>query len=460
MLGLSPENSVEKSLPPGPWTCLERDPLPKANVMMRNLLLAILVIFLILMFLPWVQNIQAKGNVTTLDPAHRPQTIQSIIAGRIEEWYVREGELVQAGDTIVRLSEVKTEYFDPLLVQRTTKRVAAKSDAIVAYQQKAEALSEQIQAMQQELRLKREQLAAKVTQSQLKIASLEAELAQSQLAEDIARRQFNRTDTLFRQGIKSRTDWEDKRNKWQEAQAKLVTTNNKLGEARQALQVAELDLRNVLNEYTNKIAKAQSDRFSTLSDLAAAQGELNKLEIEAANYATRSNFYFIIAPQKSYVTKAVKPGIGETVKEGDPIVTIMPADFELAVEMYVRPRDLPLIRIGEKVNFIFDGWPAIVFTGWPDLSFGTYSGQIVAIDNTMSPKGYRILVAPNPNDRPWPKALRPDSGARGIALLGTVPVWYELWRQLNGFPPDYYGSEEQEEPVLDSKQKAPLKSVK
>jgi hypothetical protein len=32
------------------------------------------------------------------------------------------------------------------------------------------------------------------------------------------------------------------------------------------------------------------------------------------------------------------------------------------------------------------------------------------------------------------------SGARGVALLNSVPVWYELWRQLNGFPPDYYTS--------------------
>jgi hypothetical protein len=80
----------------------------------------------------------------------------------------------------------------------------------------------------------------------------------------------------------------------------------------------------------------------------------------------------------------------------------------------------------------------------------------------MSKKGYRILVSPDPKDRPWPEALRPDSGANGIALLGTVPVWYELWRQLNGFPPDYYSTseEDKEEPVVDSKQKAPLKSVK
>jgi hypothetical protein len=34
------------------------------------------------------------------------------------------------------------------------------------------------------------------------------------------------------------------------------------------------------------------------------------------------------------------------------------------------------------------------------------------------------------------------SGASGIALLNDVPIWYELWRQLNGFPPDYYEMKE------------------
>ena len=39
-------------------------------------------------------------------------------------------------------------------------------------------------------------------------------------------------------------------------------------------------------------------------------------------------------------------------------------------------------------------------------------------------------------------ALKTGTGARGFALLNTVPVWYELWRQINGFPPDYYKTKE------------------
>ena len=136
----------------------------------------------------------------------------------------------------------------------------------------------------------------------------------------------------------------------------------------------------------------------------------------------------------------------------------MPAQYNLAVEMYVTPMDLPLLQLGEQVRIQFDGWPAIVFSGWPELSFGTFTGEVVAIDNMITTKDskYRILVAPDDAAKEWPKALRPGSGAWAITLLNDVPIWYEVWRQLNGFPPDFYEEDEDKLPKL----KAPLKSVK
>ena len=68
---------------------------------------------LMLMFFPWTQTITGKGQVTTLTPDQRPQTIQSPIPGRIEKWFVKEGDLVKKGDTILEISEVKSDYFDP-----------------------------------------------------------------------------------------------------------------------------------------------------------------------------------------------------------------------------------------------------------------------------------------------------------------------------------------------------------
>ncbi|MEY3248818.1 MAG: hypothetical protein RL742_861 [Bacteroidota bacterium] len=437
--------------------------LPAWHLTVRNLLLGLLIVFLVFMFLPWTQNIQAGGKVTTLRPEQRPQTIHATIAGRIEQWYVTEGQKVRKGDTIVHLSEVKVDYFDPEIVSRVEQQVAAKEGSIGAYSGKVGALENQIQAMYRELDNKIIQTQNKIAQGKLKIESDSIKVQQAEIDRQIAQKQFNRTDSLYNKGLKSLTDWEEKRLKLQEMETKRIAALNGFETSRQELAIYQTELRLIQNEYANKIAKAQSDKFSTLSDRFEAEGTVSKLKIERENYARRNAFYYIVAPQDGYVVKAVTPGIGEIIKEGDPVVSIQPADYELAVEMYVQPVDLPLINLGNEVRFLFDGWPAFFFSGWPGVSLGTFSGKVVAVDRNISANGkFRVLVAPNPNDEPWPVAVQPGGGARGIAMFNTVPVWYELWRILNGFPPDMYDMEEKDPNQKDGGllPKAPIKSAK
>lgn len=404
-----------------------------------------LLLLVAVMFLPWTQNIRAPGNVTALRPEQRPQAINSIIDGRIEYWYVREGQYVERGDTLIFISEIKDDYFDPKLLDRSRQQIDAKSSSVRAYDSKVSALENQIQALQKTRQLKLEQAKNYLRQAQLKVTSDSIDFEAAKLNYDIAQRQFDRVEALFNEGIKSRTDYEEKRIKLQETQAKSISAENKLLTSRNALINAQVELGSIENQYLDKLAKAESDKFATLSSLYEAEGEVTKLENKYANYSVRTSNYYITAPQNGYITQAVKTGIGETVKSGEQLITIMPAKYDLAVEIYVYPVDLPLVEKGQHVRFLFDGWPSIVFSGWPNVSYGTFGGEVVAIDNFISKNGkYRILVAPDPKDKPWPGGLRVGSGAVGMALLKDVPIWYELWRQLNGFPPDYYKSMDDE----------------
>jgi len=157
------------------------------------------------------------------------------------------------------------------------------------------------------------------------------------------------------------------------------------------------------------------------------------------NYQIRNGMYYIKAPQDGYVNRAIQSGIGETIKEGTQIVSIMPAKYDIAVETFVSPTDLPLIHKGEKVRVWFDGWPTVVFSGWPNMSYGTFGGRIVAVENFISQNGkFRVLIAPDKDEEPWPKQVSIGSGAQTLALLENVPIWFEIWRKLNGFPPNYY----------------------
>ena len=394
------------------------------------------------LFLPWTQNVSGNGYVTTLTPDQRPQTIQSPIPGKIEKWYVREGNFVKKGDTILHISEIKNEYMDPLLVERTNSQRDAKSNSVLSYQSKVGALQNQISALANERQLKLNQAKNKLQQSRLKVISDSTDLIAVQNNYQIAQRQYERVQTLQAEGLKAVTDVEAKRLKLQEMQAKLISQQNKLLASRNSVINAELETSRVSNEYANKIAKARSDQFTAKSNQFEAEAQVSKLENQTANYRIRNELYYITAPLDGFINKALKTGIGETFKEGEKLVNIMPSNYDLAVETFVEPIDLPLIHVNEDVRVQFDGWPAIFFSGWPNASYGTYGGKVVAVETFISENGkFRILIGPDPGDHEWPDKLRPGSGARTIALLDNVPVWYEIWRQLNGFPPNYYTPE-------------------
>ncbi|GAA0873219.1 biotin/lipoyl-binding protein [Gangjinia marincola] len=400
------------------------------------------IIALIILFLPWTQNITGEGFVTTLQPDHRPQTIQSPIPGRIEKWYVREGQFVKKGDTILRISEVKNEYFDPALVERTGKQILAKNMSVDSYENKVRALGTNIGALRNELQLKLEQARNKLIQAKLKVQSDSIELEAAKTNLTIAERQFARTSQLESEGLKAVTDVEEKRLKLQETQAKRISQENKLYASKNEVLNAKVELNRIGAEYTNKISKAESDQLTAQSDQFNAEAQVTKLESEYTNYEMRNSLYFVLAPQNGFINRAIISGVGETFKEGDKLVRIMPSDYDVAVETFVAPIDLPLIHLGEEVRIQFDGWPAIIFRGWPNVSYGTYGGQVVAIETFISENGkYRVLIKPDPADHEWPDEIRVGSGAFTMALLEDVPIWFELWRRLNGFPPNYYQPE-------------------
>ncbi|WP_396158580.1 HlyD family secretion protein [Flavobacterium sp.] len=413
---------------------------PKHYKILNKILVIFSILCVIVIFLPWTQNISGSGAVTTLKPNQRPQTIQSLISGRIEKWYVNEGDYVEKGDTILFISEIKEDYLDPNLVENTKNQMNAKVDAVGAYEGKVEALGSQMGAINNERNLKSKQAKNKIKQAILKIKSDSMDLEAIKTQIKIANTQFKRAVQLNKEGLKPLTDVEEKRLKLQEIEAKIITQENKLLSSENELINARVEISRINAEYSEKFSKAQSDQYTAQSNKYDTKAQVNKLENQYQNYKIRNGMYYITAPQSGYVNRALKSGLGENIKEGTPIVSIMPAKYDIAVETYVSPNDFPLIQKGEKVRVWFDGWPTIVFSGWPNLSYGTFGGKIVAIENFISENGkYRILIAPDEDDKhKWPKQLSIGSGAQTMALLNEVPIWYEVWRTLNGFPPNYY----------------------
>lgn len=390
-------------------------------------------------FLPWQQNIRGGGSVTAFSPEDRPQTIETAIAGRIARWHIREGQRVSIGDTIITLTEVKEKFFDPQLLQRLQQQVEAKEQSIVAKREKVAALRDQIVALEQTRDAKLEQARNKLQQSKLKLISDSVDFEAQIVQYANITSQYERNQKLFDAGNITLTKMQDIQSKYQQGGMKRISSENKFFASKAEVANARVAISGIAAEYADKISKANSDLNATLSEIYESEGALAKARNEQSNMTIRFEQYQIIAPQNGTIVRTLKAGLGETIKEGEAVATIQPENPNMAIELYVKPMDVPLIEPGRKVRIEFDGWPALQFSGWPSVSVGTFGGEVQVIDYVNSTNGmFRVLVTPDPDDEPWPAQLRFGSGIKGWVMLQNVPIWFEVWRQLNGFPPSLY----------------------
>ena len=406
----------------------------------RPWLIGLGLILLGILFLPWTQNIRSKGQITSLYQEQKPQKIYSPIAGKISRWWVKEGDFVEQGDTLAKISEIKAEYLDPKLILRTQEQLDAKKGTVEFYEQKVKATEDQIANLRSSKSLKQDQLTNKITQLQQKITGERSELEAANNEYNLVKDQFERNSKMYKEGLISQTQFQQRNAAMQNALAKKTIAENKVNQTLQEIQNTKIELRGEDQEYSEKMNKAEGEKFQSLGMIETGKGDIAKLENQVSSYTIRDGMYYILAPQSGQVINAKKAGIGELLKDGEELLTVVPQNTNYAVEMYVRPVDLPLVSPGQEVRFIFDGFPAIIFAGgWPDQSFGTFPGKIRAVENNIDEKGmFRVIVVEDPKDKKWPKQIKMGAGAQGIALLNDVPLWYELWRNINGFPADFY----------------------
>lgn len=411
-----------------------------ASKRLGRIMLFLSICFIVVLFLPWRQTIPGYGKITALRPEDRPQTVQNQIGGRIEHWAVREGQEVKKGDTILVISETAQSYFDPELPKRLDEQLDAKRGSETAASQKINATNEQIHALQNGLLYQLSAARNKVKQAENYVHIDSADLIAVEKFYETSKARLVRYEEGYKNGLFSLTDIESRRLKLQEDYAKVISQQNKLNNSNQGLLNAQIELDNIAAKYQESVAKAQSDLSSAFSSKVSAQGDIAKLKNEISNVNVRRGLYVVRAPQDGYVVKTLKAGVGENIKEGESVATLQPKEPLVAVDIYVDAMDVPLILDSSDVRLEFEGWPSVQFSGWPSVAVGTFAGTVAVIDRVSSENGkYRVLVTqklPVPSkDDGWPAQLRQGSGVYGRIILRSVPLWYEIWRQLNGFPP-------------------------
>lgn len=409
-----------------------------------GLFLFLIVSIIVLAFVPWQQTVNGIGEVTVLSPMSRPQELKSSIAARIKQWFVREGDLVEQGQPLLELEEIKISYLDKNLVPRLRQ----KREAFLA---KREALQAQVAAFRQELEAVRQAqtfgvpaAARKQDELSQKLRAAQRKVEGAEQAYKVAKLNLERREALYEEGLTSERDFELAQQQYGKTLADLQGSQADVDALQQAVTGAGLNVGEKTSDFLAKQASLASKIAKANQDIATLDSELQELDIKLSNQEARQAQRIVKAPIAGRLVRAEALGPGVTVKESDVLATIMPLSEDRVAALFVNDFNAPLIQINDEVRLQFSGWPALQFSGFPQAAMGTFAGRVILVDAVPDVSNqFRILVAPDTKaiesgEQPWPEPelLRPGIQTSGWVMLRTVPLGYELWRRFNGFPPN------------------------
>ncbi len=385
----------------------------------RRIALLLVILFIgltiALAFTPWQQSIEGTGRVIALAPLERQQTISAPVDGRVVTWHVVEGSRVKRGDVIVDLSDNDSGVLDRLRgeLADARERHVSLGDRIAGLQASRESA---LAAAESRVGMASERISA---------AERGIEAAQATLI--AARLNLERQEQLIKRGLTAIRNVELGRLDHDRALAEVERARNTLNASRQDHQATIADRQKVQADYQALIEDANASRSS-------ASGAVRPIETRLARQSTQQ----IKAPRDGVILRLLAQPGSEMLKAGEPLAVLVPETTQTVVELWINGNDMPLLHAADKVRLQFEGWPAIQFVGWPSVAVGTFGGSVTLLDATDDGGGrFRILVAPDSADEPWPESryLRQGVRTNGWVLLRQVKLGFELWRRFNGFPP-------------------------
>lgn len=348
------------------------------------------------------------------------------------------------------------------LRQARQAKIAAEKSVQIAREVAARAASERVDQ----------------TQDRIEQAKQSVQFAKNNLR--TAELQRKRIGDLFKDGLRSKRDDEVAENDLVKARTELARAESALSiaerdrnvgaleqnrasieiervmteheRAKAAVDIAERDLMNAefdAGKIDADTAASSSGLSATMQSakesIAKSSSDIVKADIDRRLLNRRVTQSKILAPTSGRIVRLNKVGAGEMIKVADEMAVIMPAKADRHVELMLSDNDISLVQVGDLVRLQFAGWPAVQFAGIPTASIGTYGGRIILIDPIDDgTKRFRVVVEPHRArlssgrlDEPWPGSdrLRPGAEVVGWVMLGKVPLGYEVWRQLNAFPP-------------------------
>lgn len=445
------EMTVDELAASTPLQSWENAQLPKGWRFSSRLPVTLVLLFLLIInFVPWTQTVTVTGQMSAYTPYERPQDIEAQITGRIKKWHVNEGDEVKEGDLILELEDYDPNFMSPDLLAFLDQRKSALEKTKSAALARVEQLDKRISEMRNLVKSAVPSAEARVVEAGNRVRQAHQQVETAKIAAITAALNLERHKQLLTRGLVSQRELELAIQTDTAAQADLEGAQASLQATEQAMKSLGFGRDQVSAEMLQRLLDAEAARDASVAEAAKVADQLADVSLRRSNAEQRRLAGRILAPIAGTVVKMAKVGAGETVRQGDTLVRLSPTSTDKAIEMTVDGLDAPLLNVGRKVKILFYGIPAIPLPAWPELMAGTYNGVIKVIDQVDDGKGnYRFWVVPDLDDRSWPEQSHVRQGTKvmGWVILNRVPLWYELWRRFNLFPPDY---EERSHTIIDT----------
>ncbi|MBZ0106584.1 MAG: HlyD family type I secretion periplasmic adaptor subunit [Sulfuricella denitrificans] len=360
-----PIGKVEKDfVADADYFMIQQEPL-RARVLVRSLAV-VLVLFVMWAAVTQVDEM-AKGEGKVV-PSQQLQVLQSLDGGIVSEIAVREGDVVKAGQVLLRIDptrfassvgESRSQYLS-LLAKTARLRALAENKPFIPPE---EVIREDAKTADEERRLfesaqtnleaqlgvARQQLA----QRQHELSEAEARHIQARQAYELSNKELVVTRTLLKSGAVSevellRLERDVSRFKGERdmASAQILKSQSAISEASRKIQEIELHFRN-----------------DQRTELADTQAKLNAIEAGSIGLADKVKHSVIRSPMRGTVKRLLVNTVGGVVQAGKDAVEIVPLEDNLLLEAKVIPRDIAFLRPGQKALVKFTAYDFSIYGG-------------------------------------------------------------------------------------------------
>ncbi|HIQ47682.1 MAG TPA: biotin/lipoyl-binding protein [Sulfurovum sp.] len=385
-------------------------------------------VFVLLLLLPWQQNIEGTGVLTALDPQQRDFKITAPVDGFLDEVYVKENQFVEKGTKLFKMKDLDAQYQNRLLSIKEKSELNHKNEL-----EKIERLKENLVKEQDVLNITKDIYNKKIQQINNTIEALENQKIALANTLRIDKIHYTRSKSLHKEGIESKRDLELTESTFLHTTAQLQQIVTKIENMHQDLHITREEKTRFIEETNIKINQLKNNIVSSQNMANSLKQNIKRDSIALSRYLSSD----VVSRSDGYILRVYQNNQNRLIKRGEDILFFSPAVTKRAIRVKLSDFNMPLIKKGLKVRIIFYGWPALQISGWPKIAHGTYGGIINSIERVSHEKGaYYAIITEDANDDPWPARgmLKVGTQASVWVTLGIVPLWYEIWRRMMALP--------------------------